>query len=432
MRPTSICLFLVLATTTAQGQVCEPAWSDDVAPNGSNGVVLALAEGAVGGADRLYAGGAFLTMNGVSASRVAQWDGATWSPLGLGVDGNAIAMALYDEGAGDRLFVGGAFSKANNTPMSRIARWDGSTWSGVSTGITGSGSAVRSLLVHDDGAGESLFVAGFFTTAGGVAATNIARWDDSQFHALGPGLNGIVHAMAAHDDGTGLALYVVGEFTHTGDGATALSHIARWDGSTWTSVGGGLDGAGRSIVSGVVGGADALFVGGLFANAGGGAAVNVARWDGAAWSPLAGGVNATVSALKVIDGSLYLAGEFQFVNGVNMRGVTIWDGSVFTPMGSGLNAGGPHGYALVRSAVAGDALVLGGSFSSAGGVLNSNIAQWNLCTMSGPDLNGDGVVNGEDLAKLLAAWGAGGPADFDASGVVDGSDLAALLAAWSN
>jgi hypothetical protein len=46
------------------------------------------------------------------------------------------------------------------------------------------------------------------------------------------------------------------------------------------------------------------------------------------------------------------------------------------------------------------------------------------------DLDGDGIVNGADLAALLAAWGGGGPADLDWSGGVDGVDLARLLADW--
>ena len=49
------------------------------------------------------------------------------------------------------------------------------------------------------------------------------------------------------------------------------------------------------------------------------------------------------------------------------------------------------------------------------------------------DLNGDGVVNGADLAIMLAAWGPCGmscPADLNGDNVVNGSDLAILLAAW--
>ena len=49
-----------------------------------------------------------------------------------------------------------------------------------------------------------------------------------------------------------------------------------------------------------------------------------------------------------------------------------------------------------------------------------------------PDLNGDGVVDGEDLALLLAAWGdLDSFADLNGDGIVDGGDLGALLGAWT-
>jgi hypothetical protein len=52
-----------------------------------------------------------------------------------------------------------------------------------------------------------------------------------------------------------------------------------------------------------------------------------------------------------------------------------------------------------------------------------------------PDLDGNGMVNGADLAILLGAWGDCGdcgscPADFDGDCVVGGADLAVLLGAW--
>lgn len=48
------------------------------------------------------------------------------------------------------------------------------------------------------------------------------------------------------------------------------------------------------------------------------------------------------------------------------------------------------------------------------------------------DLNGDGAINGADLAMLLGAWGTcnGCSADLDGSGTVDGADLATLLGGW--
>ncbi|RMH27388.1 MAG: hypothetical protein D6693_05425 [Planctomycetota bacterium] len=44
------------------------------------------------------------------------------------------------------------------------------------------------------------------------------------------------------------------------------------------------------------------------------------------------------------------------------------------------------------------------------------------------DLSGDGVINAQEIALVLAAWGdAGGPADLNHDGVVDGGDLSVIL-----
>ncbi len=48
------------------------------------------------------------------------------------------------------------------------------------------------------------------------------------------------------------------------------------------------------------------------------------------------------------------------------------------------------------------------------------------------DVNGDGRVNGQDLATLLASWRTSDPArDLTRDGVVDAHDLGSLLASWS-
>lgn len=64
----------------------------------------------------------------------------------------------------------------------------------------------------------------------------------------------------------------------------------------------------------------------------------------------------------------------------------------------------------------------GGNFTSA------------ACAGGCPDPNGDGVVNGADLALVLGAWGscsgASCPGDVNGDGLVDGSDLALILGAW--
>lgn len=49
------------------------------------------------------------------------------------------------------------------------------------------------------------------------------------------------------------------------------------------------------------------------------------------------------------------------------------------------------------------------------------------------DINRDGVVNGSDLAELLANWGTSATVpDLQFDGVINGADLATLLALWGN
>ncbi|MEE2680897.1 MAG: GC-type dockerin domain-anchored protein, partial [Planctomycetota bacterium] len=48
-----------------------------------------------------------------------------------------------------------------------------------------------------------------------------------------------------------------------------------------------------------------------------------------------------------------------------------------------------------------------------------------------PDLNGDGAVDGVDLAIVLGAWGSSdATADLTGDALVDGADLAVILGAW--
>lgn len=52
------------------------------------------------------------------------------------------------------------------------------------------------------------------------------------------------------------------------------------------------------------------------------------------------------------------------------------------------------------------------------------------CLACMADISGDQLVNGTDLAIILAGWANPGQSDIDQSGVTDGIDLAIVLAAW--
>jgi hypothetical protein len=101
-----------------------------------NSTVLALA---VIGTD-LYAGGDFQTSGGVTADRIAKWNGSVWSALGTEMIGSVGALAVI----GTDLYAGGVFTPANGGPANNIAKWNGSVWSALGTGMN---SPVLALAV---------------------------------------------------------------------------------------------------------------------------------------------------------------------------------------------------------------------------------------------------------------------------------------------
>ncbi len=140
-----------------------------------------------------------------------------------------------------------------------------------------------------------------------VAAPASAQCTDQWLPGEGlPGLNGIVYATAVYDDGTGPALYVGGYFTVAGE--VFANNIARWDGTSWSPLGSGMQGGQYTSVSALAVYNGELIAAGEFTTAGGTPANYIARWDGTIWSALGSGMDATVRALTVYNGELIAGG----------------------------------------------------------------------------------------------------------------------------
>ena len=109
---------------------------------------------------------------GISARRVARWNGSEWSPLGSGM--NDDVQSLTVDGSGD-LIAGGFFSTAGGVSANRVARWDGSAWSPLGEGFVNFeiNSVVHALTV--DGSGD-LIAGGDMRVSGLTDLRNVARW----------------------------------------------------------------------------------------------------------------------------------------------------------------------------------------------------------------------------------------------------------------
>lgn len=333
----------------------------------------------------LIAGGTFEVAGDRAVYSIARWDGIQWFALvgsngaGMGPYSNVRALVVYD----DDLVVGGSFGIEGDVFMGSIARWNGEDWSalagpsGESLGFEGNAFAaaeVFALAVYDG----ALIAGGRFDDAGNVRVNNIASWDGSNWSPLfGPSRAGVtfnfggaVYALTLFD-GT---LIASGGFTSAG--GVGASRVARWNGSEWSALAGpagqGIDGPVFALT--VHDGA--LIAGGRFSTAGGLTANHIARWDGGEWSALSNpatmGTNAEILALTSFNGALIVGGYFDLrtVDGVRAHYIARWDGHWTALDRTGTDY---RVYALTSHH---DALIAGGDFGVADRVPSWQIGEY--------------------------------------------------------
>jgi hypothetical protein len=321
---------------------------------------------------KLIVGGEFTAVGALEAYGVASWDGGMWTAIGDGFVGTGTVVVEALSVYGEDLIAAGYFSHSGATEVNDIARWNGQSWLPLGEGID---SIVLALAPYDG----YLFAGGAFFDAGGHEAVSIAFWDGSRWTSMGwsAKFSTGVSSLAEY----GGELIAGGLFAAVGAGVVPADNVARWDGTEWRPLGYGLSGGiPYSNVSGLAVYNGDLIAAGNFTTSGLTAVNHIARWDGTAWSPLGGGIGDDpeidfVGPMAVYNGALVVGGRFSVAGGVPVSNIARWDGASWSSLGEGLSGGDE--YANVRAlAVYDGSLYVGGSFATAGGVSSSYIARW--------------------------------------------------------
>jgi len=305
---------------------------------------------------------------------------ADWLTKGVGIHeaGYVAASTIWDpDGPGLQpplLIVGGFFKHAggvSGVAASNIAAFDGTQWMSLGTGIDPDGE-VRALAVFN---GE-LVAGGQFISAGGTPASCIARWNGTTWQPLGTGMGPPVSSSVQALTVFNGELIAGGVFFTAGGVNTPF--VAAWNGVSWHGLGAGTD----DVVYSLSVFNNELIAGGVFLEAGGNPANHIARWNGSVWATLGSGltgttvgVEPTVFSMLVMGSSLIVGGQFTTAGGQSANSVAAWNGSTWSGFGAGITGGAfPNVDGL---ALLGNDLYAAGFFTTAGGVPAASIARWN-------------------------------------------------------
>ena len=388
----------------------------------ADGLALAMGPG-----DELYVGGMFSHAGSTPAANVVRWTASSgWQTLGDGLDGEVIALAVHPSGM--PIY---AASRSSETWETGVYSFDGTSWTNLTT-VGGIGN-IHDLDVGPDG---SLYVSGLYEGIGGNAAIqNFAVWDGTTWASLGGNPDSEVYTalvssaevcIGGHFANVGAtvaqnvacwngtawiprdmpipfyqvrvlardaagALLAGGHFSLDDTDSSVGGSLARWSGSSWELVGGGVHvfpGA-PGYVEGIVSLGSDIYVTGYFVMAGTtdtGLPVNsVARWDGTSWHDVGGGAYREMG-IGLIEqnvrdmvadsmGNVFIAGMFTSVGTKNASHVAFWDGSYWQALvAPGQLSAGVNGTVATFASRGDCGVYVGGSFRLAGDIVANNVA----------------------------------------------------------
>ena len=339
--------------------------------------------------NKIYICGAFLHVNNNwDMKNLTRWVPGTntWEQVpGIDYYHNNFIRCVTEDDAGN-LYFGGDFSSIGGKTAGRVGKFDVNT---------GTWSALRDENFDpvDDEYGPSaggvyaiaymngyIYIGGYIFNHDSASLRYILRYNTSSqtWESVGEGVNGKVCCMCT--DGSG-NLYVGGQFTEAG--GSAANYIAKWDGTNWSAIGDGTD----DYVLSLAYSNGNLYVGGSFRNVGGSTvSQGVAKWDGGSWQAMGKGIYASWGSTYSVqdicvdtDGKVYISGGFDrnYETDDTLNHVGVYDSGAWKSLGAGL--GTTSSQTVIGSYADGKNIYFVGYFSKGDGNPNVkyNTAVWN-------------------------------------------------------
>jgi len=265
---------------------------------------------------RVAVGGVLNDGGGSSSgyARVYEYDGSSWNQLGADIDGEASddysGQSISLSSDGTIVAVGGHLNDGNgsNAGHVRIFAYIGSSWTQLGADLNGPTSNAyfgASVSLSSDG---TIVAIGAFNTTGSSSysgKTSIYEYNGSSWSQLGADISGEAandksgYDVALSSDGTIVAIGA--RFNDGGGSNSGHTRIYEYNGSSWSQVGGDIDGEASSDESGfsvsLSSDGTIVAVGALYNDGGGSNAghVRIYEYDGSSWNQVGADIDGEAS-----------------------------------------------------------------------------------------------------------------------------------------
>lgn len=304
-------LFLVLIVSQFN-----PSFSQQWQPLGTGLISLSTTQAAnmmlIDSANQnLYVSGKFDRAGGFSVDNIARWNGTQWYSMGSEFEDTPVGTLIFFN---NELYAGSYLDPEHG--IGPMGKWNGSNWvpypfdPSVIPFIT----SISDFAIFQN----ELYACGFvhYSVLDGRKGL-VAKYDGVTWHVLKGGLYGNGgDALLVYNN----ELYVSGEFWLAD--SMPVSNIAKWDGTQWSDVGGGINQRVYCMEE---------YNGSLYA---GGYNNNIYKWNGTLWEQFAS-TNSSIATLKSYNGDLYAGGYFTTINNDPINKIAKWDGSQWNRIASG-------------------------------------------------------------------------------------------------
>ncbi|MFZ4574637.1 MAG: GC-type dockerin domain-anchored protein [Phycisphaerales bacterium] len=387
------------------------------------------------------------------------FDGDQPHAMGNGPTGAVFALAPFRTGSTEVLAVGGDFLKSGDALVNRMGLYDGSLITPIGRGVS---RQIRCMVQLRNG---DLLAAGDFEYLGvrpeqsdQVLVKNVVRWNGSTLVGMPLPLADFQYVTCLHEESDG-TVYA---------GTTASNvPLQRWTGAAWQAAPGM-----QSLQPVTAIAADEP--GRMFVWSGG----RLYRYDGASAVQLGVALNANMRVMrKLPNGDLVCGGSYGAVNETCALARYRPSDNTWLTYNQGVN-GGISSMEIVPRADGGADLLIGGTFTAAGGQTVNRVGRWVpesnqwspvgsgangpvraicrltdgtiavggeftefngrgaafLATLPGPcdrDYSCDRLIDGDDVIAFFERWDAHDlSADLNHDGVLDATDVAIFFEEW--